>query len=452
MRRTRLAWFTPLSDRHSDMTTYSVDIVSTLATRYDIDVFTNDSPGSVQRPTSIDVEVGVFGAHDFVWKHARRPYDLTVYQFLDAAPHDFVWGYAIRYPGLAVLHGEALHHARAMQLLRKGRIDDYRSELAFDRPDLSPDVCELGPSRIPNVLYEWPLMRPVLATARAIVAHERRVASAVERRYPNVRIDVVRMGVPDPLEGSSARSGSREQVVFTALGTATDAGRFRAILRAFARMGGGPASLRLVGPASRHDDVVAQVRNLGIERHVELVGHLADADLHAALRDADVCICLDWPTDRGMTSGSWLRAVAAGKPTVVDARAAADAALLDPRAWTLAGDAAAIGVAVNVLDDVESLALAMHRLVTDGVSRRALGARARRHWAREHTMAAMHDDYRRAIESAQSTTVRATAVDLPPHFYDDGTSHTYRLLEPFGIAVDRLAPFAGGTREDQHSR
>ena len=254
MRRTRLAWFTPLSDRHSDMTTYSADIVSTLAASYDIDVFADDSPGPVQRPTSIDVEVGVFGAHDFVWKHAGRPYDLTVYQFLNAAPHDFVWGYAVRYPGLAVLHGEALHHARAMQLIRKGRIDDYRSELAFDRPDLSPDVCELGPSRISNVLYEWPLMRPVLATARAIVAHERRIASAVERRYPDVRIDLVRMGVADPLEGSSARSGSREQVVFTALGTATDTGRFRAILRAFARIGGGPASLRLVGPTSRDDD------------------------------------------------------------------------------------------------------------------------------------------------------------------------------------------------------
>ena len=81
-------------------------------------------------------------AHDFAWRHARHPYDLVVYQFGNSSHHDYMWPYALRYPGLVVLHDTRLHHARAALLLRDGATPDYRAELAWSQPD----VTRMSPS------------------------------------------------------------------------------------------------------------------------------------------------------------------------------------------------------------------------------------------------------------------------------------------------------------------
>ena len=98
---------------------------------------------------------GEADAHDFVWKHQRQPYDLTVYHLGNARCHDYMWAYLVRYPGLLVLHDARLHHARARHLLAEKRADDYRREFQFDHPDAPPRgrrICGRGPERIDLLL------------------------------------------------------------------------------------------------------------------------------------------------------------------------------------------------------------------------------------------------------------------------------------------------------------
>jgi hypothetical protein len=53
-------------------------------------------------------------ACDFVWKHARTPYELCVYELGADAAHDFVYAYLFHYPGVLVLDAGALdRHAIA---------------------------------------------------------------------------------------------------------------------------------------------------------------------------------------------------------------------------------------------------------------------------------------------------------------------------------------------------
>ena len=122
-------------------------------------------------------------AHDFVWRHARHPYDLVVYQFGNSSHHDYMWPYALRYPGLVVLHDTRLHHARAASLLRERRAADYRAELAWSHPDVSPDVAELAVAGFDSALYyDWPMVRPLVATSRlvAVPRRRRRAPSSLE--------------------------------------------------------------------------------------------------------------------------------------------------------------------------------------------------------------------------------------------------------------------------------
>src|SRR5688572_3697817 len=86
-RMSKLAFFTPWPPQPSGVATCSADVVPALAAAgHGIDVFVDEAlvgasrlPGGTASPPAPG-EVRVLGAHDFVWRHARAPYDLPVYQ------------------------------------------------------------------------------------------------------------------------------------------------------------------------------------------------------------------------------------------------------------------------------------------------------------------------------------------------------------------------------------
>ena len=134
----RLAWFSPFPPVRSGIAACSEDLVAALGRDHEIDCFVdNPLAGAGGR-------AGLRSAHEFVWRHARAPYDLTVYQLGNSSHHDYQWPYLFRYPGLAVLHDAHLHHARAAVLLRTGRVAHYRAEFAASHPGAAPDLAELA--------------------------------------------------------------------------------------------------------------------------------------------------------------------------------------------------------------------------------------------------------------------------------------------------------------------
>jgi len=187
--------------------------------------------------------------------------------------------------------------------------------------------------------------------------------------------------------------------------------------------------------------------------------------LTACIAACDVSLNLRWPTAREV-SGPWLRALAAGRPTItIDLAHMVDVTALDPRTWKMnhaairdsqfatredrVRDAAAdadhpnreprtanrepVTVAVDILDEDHSLRLAMRRLATDPELRASLGQAGRRYWEREHSLPRMVEDYERVI--AEAATTPAPRVRLPAHLVNDGD----RLLN------DTLAQFSLGS-------
>ena len=454
--RPRLAWFTPLPPERSGIATYSVELLPLLAERFCIDVFV-DQPG-VPSPHPW---TPVCDAHDFVWKHAREPYDLVVYQLGNATCHDYTWAYLARYPGLVVLHDAQLHHARARSLLHQKRRDDYRAELAFDHPRAPAAVAELGvEGLLGSTTYFWPMLRVPVETARLVAVHNAWLARQLENTFPSARFETIRMGVSDPLESASPdarravleRHGlSPDAVVFAAYGGVTPEKRVPRILKGFRSVVAVEprAQLLLVGAAAGHYDAVADARDRGVADHVTLVGYVSEREFSSYLVAADVCLCLRWPS-AFETSASWLRCLAAGKPTIItDLAHSGDVPTLVTRgAWSPShlGSLAAqaerpdpIAVSIDILDEDGSLALTMRRLARDPGLRRRLGERARAYWARRHTLAAMAEDYERALTAAVAAPSPSPGVSLPTHVRESGGGHARALLLPFGVRPDFLA-------------
>ena len=445
----RLAWFTPLPPERSGISAYSAELLPALAEKYSIDVFTESASASALSG------VEVFDAHDFIWKHQRHPYDLTVYQLGNATCHDYIWPYLFRFPGLVVLHDGQLHFARARLLLQQKRYSDYRAELRFNHPDVRADVADLGITGLLGSLhYFWPMLRTVVEASRCVAVHSPGLAAELREEFPEAAIADLKMGVPAGTPGSSpgalrARHSlpaiPEDAVVFAAFGRITPEKRISQILRALAAIGEPepPMHLLLVGESTTYYDALEEARSLEVSDQVTLTGFVDDADLADHLECADVCLCLRWPSGREI-SASWLRCLAAGKATIVtDLTHTVDVPSLDLRSWkplyapqinegaTEVRPVEPICVSLDILDEDHSLRLAMRRLAQDDALRAQLGRQARTYWQRHHTLDHMLGDYESLIGRALEAP--PPVGKLPAHLRPEGIEHALALTTGGGF-------------------
>ncbi len=425
----KIAWFSPMPPVRSGVAAYSAEVVPPLRAHVDIDVYDEAK------------------AHDFVWTHAKRPYDLTVYHIGNSLGHAYEWAYLTRYPGLTVLHDAQLHQARALHLLQHHREQDYRAELRFSHPDAPDGVADLIAAGLGGSLYYlWPMLRLAIDASRMVAVHSERLAAELRRQFPRSVIDVIPMGVSavaDEAAGGIAvrqRHGiPRDALVFGCYGRVTTAKRIEAILGALARVSRlhPQVHLMIAGETSTEFDVARAAARLGVAGRVTLVGYVDDEALGAYLQAADVCLCLRWPST-GETSASWLRCLAAGKPTVItNLVQMADVPRLDPRDWR-AGDGSPvpcspISVAVDVLDEDRTLELAMARLASDGDLRARLGRAAADYWSEHHTLERMSERYSTLIMHALERPV-PEGQRFPRHVNADGSALARRVTADLGVA------------------
>lgn len=261
----RLALFSPLPPTRSGIADYTAELLAELGRRHSIDVFVA-SPGEQAAWSDRAAPASVRSAHDFVWARVRTPYDVVVYQMGNAWCHDYMWPYLFRWPGLVVLHDAHLHHARAWSLLRRRRHADYRAELAFNHPDLSPDAAEIGLSGFSGPLYYfWPMLKSVVESARIVAVHNPRLAADLGKEFAATPVRHIAMGVADPATTLEAARAIRQRhhlppgtVVFSAFGGVTPEKRIEPILQALAvvRRHHPEVRLLLVGQSMAHFDVL----------------------------------------------------------------------------------------------------------------------------------------------------------------------------------------------------
>ena len=419
--------------------TYSAELVAALRAGHLIDVYPEHA------------------AHDFIWTHQQTPYDVVIYQLGNSSHHDYIWPYLFRYPGIAVLHDAHLHHARAAALLRLGRTAAYRDEFAANHPDAPPDAAELAVRGFDNYLhYAWPMTALVVERSRAAAVHGSVVAETLRTTVPTARVFKIRLPHGERIsETRKAQARSRvralhgirpEAVVFGVFGGLTPEKRLPQVLAAISatRAYIPEVHLLLSGAASEHYDLRDDIRSRQLEGCVTLAGYLEDdADFTDHLVACDVSLNLRWPTAREV-SGPWIRALAAGIPTVtIDLSHLADVPSVDPRTWrpspgTDHMDRRPVTVAIDILDEDHSLRLAMRRLASDPDLGRRLADAGVEYWHREHSLEGALDDYNVLIDATMATAGSpdeqvAGVRDLPAHLVDAADRKLLDLLAPFDL-------------------
>ena len=80
----RVAIFSPLPPQRSGIAHYTAELLPLLSRDYEIDLYTDCS----ELPSSVDCDLNIFDAHDFVWKRKHASYEHVIYQLGNATCHD----------------------------------------------------------------------------------------------------------------------------------------------------------------------------------------------------------------------------------------------------------------------------------------------------------------------------------------------------------------------------
>ena len=264
------------------------------------------------------VELTAFGSLE---GYRRDDFDAAIYQLGNNPHHEFAYAEAMERPGVAVLHDVVLHHLIVEMTLARGDVRGYVASLRSSHGEAGAAWAQGRAAGLHSEMGNFllPASVEVARRSRAVIAHNRWAAD----RLQSLGVDTPIHIVPHPYQADASRH-DREFVrtsigikpgerVIGLFGFLTSAKRGEVVVEAFRRARERDPNLRLlvVGEPAPNIDV-AQLGGEG----VIITGYVRDENFASYYDAADRLVNLRYPS-AGETSGTLIRAFAAGKPVAV---------------------------------------------------------------------------------------------------------------------------------------
>jgi glycosyltransferase involved in cell wall biosynthesis len=414
--RPRLALWTPLPPQQSGIADYCAEVLlDELDRSYELEIFVDDG----YLP-----DAGLLGRYAihhhsaFERRHRQRPFATAVYQLGASFFHLYMQRAIERFPGVVVLHDLLWSSPLYWRAREQGRLDAFRRELRelegeaalreFDQIHAGP-----GPAaeQLERFIGRHFMLGRVAASSRALVVHSAEFAAELRARYPDAAVHTLLLGMEDmwrdlpPLRTALARERlglPRGPFVVGVFGIVDRVKRVDAAIRAFARVAAGyPDALLLIAGQQPDPVYVAELRRLveelGLGRSVHFFDGPPKGLFNGLILACDAVVNLRWPSRKQM-SAALMRAVAAGKPTIITGL---------PE-WAFLPESFCLRVDPGPAE-VEQLAAHLLRLAASPALRDEAARAARAWYEREATPRRVGDGYRAVL----STLIGPPAPEPP---------------------------------------
>ena len=439
----RLAFFSPLSPKPSGISDYSEALLPHLARHVScIDVFIEDyAPGFSPRPNNLIIR----NHRDFEALHAAGEYDLVLYQMGNNPFHVYLYDLALRVPGVIVLHEFNLHHLMASATVAREDWESYLQELEYNAGADALDRARRARKGLEELDYNGVAMnRRLLERSLGAIVHSGYVESLVRNAGFGLPLAKIHHGVDiGQVEAAPARQRTAALTGFALDETTSLFGvfgflkpykRIHEALRAFTRLRAVHPKVKMVlaGEEHPHYPLRPLIEELGLGDAVRILGYVPLDTFTEAMAACDFCINLRRPTV-GETSGSLLRALALGKPTLIS----------DIGAFHELPDDVAVKIPVDDRE-VGWLFEYMNLLLEDPSLAHAIGERAREFAARECAWPKVAAEYAAFLEQCaaagrkEAVPELAAAVPEPPT--NGHRSFTAEEIEEYIMSFSHASP------------
>jgi glycosyltransferase involved in cell wall biosynthesis len=329
---TRIALVGPTPPTPSGIADYNARLIPALAERCEVDVFTTSDGRTHEHPNLRWFPMRALRDTCTPWS-----YDAVVYTVGNSDHHHQLYNLAEEFPGIVWMHdvrlpGLYLTYAEATFAKPETQDEFLRSRLLQQYRRRTPKHLEAEPRRTPAHYNDLGigLVQELAQRARGVV-----VSSALAGRLleldlqPDARTPpswVLPLAVPEPWGDGSGRAPA-ERPVLVSLGMVSPLKGAEQLVAALAslRSSGCDATLVFVGPVDDgyRDHLARQAEALGVADHVEITGHVSEAEYRGWLARATAAVQLRVSTN-GESSAAVTDALAAGLPVVTNVHAATE--------------------------------------------------------------------------------------------------------------------------------
>lgn len=396
--RRKIAYFSPLSNRKSDIADYSAALLPELARYYDIDLFT-DTPGAGD--DYIASNFAIYPMKDFPGK--SEEYAVPVYQLGNSPFHTAMYELLQRHPGIVVLHG--FYYGRLLQYIETA--EPAKTGLLWEEAEYSHGAGVLpvpgDPQEREDFLLQYPCNRRLLDTATGIIVPSQYCEKLSRQFYPegtaapcrHIRFPKNRIPEADAQGRRSIRQelGFRpEDVVIVSLGCVASSQMNDVLIEAFRRSGlTQNAKVRLVFVGEPDQEEYGEklrdmIRESGLADSITITGFQTREQSLRYLQAADFAVQLRKHC-RGETSAAVLDCLAAGVPVILNA----------PATCNDYSDDIVRKISENA--PLTELTAALEQLTEDTALREQYARRSKEYLEREHHPAQIAAQYATAIET-----------------------------------------------------
>jgi glycosyltransferase involved in cell wall biosynthesis len=248
--------------------------------------------------------------------------DVNLYHIGNNPLHRSMYEWALRRPGVVVLHDAVLHHFHLGALPRERYIEEFVYCYGGWYRGIAEELWN-GRSRSAGneVYFRFPMLRRLAETSRAMIVHNAMAARMVQRESPSTRVEIIpHLPLPMPavdrvaVERWRASQGiAPSHTLFGVAGFLRESKRVQSVLRTFRRLQTIRDGVHLLLLGSASPDLERAIEHqTGLLREP----HLPEPLFEERLAACDVGVNLRYPS-AGESSGITTRWMQLGRPVLV---------------------------------------------------------------------------------------------------------------------------------------
>lgn len=328
--RHKIAFFTPLNPIKSGISDYSEELLVSLSSRYDIDIFiaSDYSPDNTQIIESFRIFPYT------LFESKKYQYDLCVYQVGNSKFHSFMFENLMKYPGIVILHDAILPYLiESICIDKKRKTFNYLQyfEYVFNNHGYKKYIDSVNghAQHIPIDHYDFSLhfLKKIVDQNIRILVHNEFSKKFVENNISFSNVRRITMGVSSPQHLTIDKESVKKEfnlnnlTIISAFGRITKTKRIDILLSSFSEIVRdhkiNNVHLLLVG--SVDPSLKTEIENLislkKIDKLITITGFIPYDDLNKYYAMTDICVNLRYPTS-GETSSTLVTALMHGLPVI----------------------------------------------------------------------------------------------------------------------------------------